>query len=35
MAEAKGICLRVEAAQMLSTTLTTNEVVVPRESYVR
>lgn len=35
MAEAKGICLRVEAAQMLSTTLTTNEVVVPRERDVR
>jgi len=35
LAEAKGICLRVEAAQMLNTSLTTNEVVVPRESYVR
>ena len=34
LAEANGICLRVEAAQMLSTTLTTNEVVIPRESYV-
>lgn len=35
MAEAKGICLRVEAAQMLNMTLTTNEVVLPRESDVR
>lgn len=29
-AKAKGVCLRVEAAQMLSTTLTTNEVVLPQ-----
>ena len=35
LAEAKGICLRVEAAQMQSTTLTTNEVMVPRETNVR
>ncbi len=34
LVEANGICLRVEAAQMLSTTLTTNEVLIPRESYV-
>ncbi|QTC87087.1 hypothetical protein [Brevundimonas pondensis] len=35
LVKAKGICLRVEAAQMLSTTLATNEVVLPHENEVR